>query len=117
MNGSTPMSIIRVIVLAASFVCSVESTRWPVSAALTRDVGRLLVADLADQDDVRVLAQDRAQGPGERQPALGVDRHLVDAVDAVLDRVLDRDDVDVGLRDLVHARVQRRRLARARRTR
>ncbi len=32
-NGSTPMSIIRVIAEGASFVCSVESTRCPVSEA------------------------------------------------------------------------------------
>ena len=32
-NGSTPISFRRVIVLGASFVCRVESTRWPVSAA------------------------------------------------------------------------------------
>ena len=34
-NGSTPISIRRVIDVAASFVWSVESTRWPVSAAST----------------------------------------------------------------------------------
>ncbi len=34
-NGSMPMFIKRLIVLGASLVCSVESTRWPVSAALT----------------------------------------------------------------------------------
>ena len=34
-NGSMPMFISRLIVLGASLVCSVESTRWPVSAALT----------------------------------------------------------------------------------
>ena len=33
-NGSMPMFIRRLIVDGASFVCSVESTRWPVSAAL-----------------------------------------------------------------------------------
>ena len=32
-NGSTPISFSRVSVLGASFVCSVERTRWPVSAA------------------------------------------------------------------------------------
>ena len=31
-NGSTPISIRRVIADGASLVCSVESTRWPVSA-------------------------------------------------------------------------------------
>ena len=30
-----PMFISRLTVLGASLVCSVESTRWPVSAALT----------------------------------------------------------------------------------
>ena len=34
LNASIPMSIIRVIVLGASLVCRVDSTRWPVSAAL-----------------------------------------------------------------------------------
>ena len=33
MNGSTPISFSRVSAAGASFVCSVESTRWPVSAA------------------------------------------------------------------------------------
>ena len=33
MNGSTPISFRRVSAPGASFVCSVESTRWPVSAA------------------------------------------------------------------------------------
>ncbi len=34
LNGSMPMSTMRVMVDGASLVCSVESTRWPVSAAL-----------------------------------------------------------------------------------
>ena len=32
-NGSMPISTRRVIELGASLVCSVESRRWPVSAA------------------------------------------------------------------------------------
>ena len=32
-NGSMPISIRRVIAVGASLVCSVERTRWPVSAA------------------------------------------------------------------------------------
>ena len=32
-NGSTPISFSRVIAPGASFVCIVESTRWPVRAA------------------------------------------------------------------------------------
>ena len=34
-NGSMPMFTMRETVEGASLVCSVESTRWPVSAALT----------------------------------------------------------------------------------
>ncbi len=32
-NGLHPISVRRVIALGASFVCRVENTRWPVSAA------------------------------------------------------------------------------------
>ena len=34
-NGSMPISVRRVIADGASFVCSVERTRWPVSADST----------------------------------------------------------------------------------
>jgi hypothetical protein len=59
-------------------------------------VDRLLVAHLADEDDVRVLAQDAAQRALERvrvlpDLALVDDRRLVAVQE--LDRVLDRDDV------------------------
>ncbi len=33
-NGATPMSTMRVSVFGASLVCSVDSTIWPVCAAL-----------------------------------------------------------------------------------
>ncbi len=82
-----------------------------------RRLDRLQVAHLADQHDVRVLAQHRAQGVGE---AVGVGAELALVDDAllvrvqVLDRVLDGDDVLVTLAvDLVEHRRQRRRLARA----
>ena len=55
-----------------------------------RDLRRLLVADLADEDDVRVGAEDRAQPCGERQPRPGVDLDLIEPFGPVLDRVLDR---------------------------
>jgi hypothetical protein len=58
-----------------------------------RDLRGLGVADLADHDDVRILAQDRAQRAGERLLRLLVDVHLVDAGELVLDRVLDRHQV------------------------
>ena len=54
----------------ASLVCSVENTRWPVSAAWMAISRRLQVADLADHDDVGVLAHDGAQPAGEGEPDL-----------------------------------------------
>ena len=54
------------------------------------DLGGFLVAHFADQDDVRILAQRRAQDAREVEADLGVDLHLVDAVEAVFDRDLRR---------------------------
>ena len=89
-------SMMRLIASVASTVCSVERTRWPVSAARQRGLDRLLVAHLADEDDVRVLAQDAAQRALEGR-RVQADLALVDDRLAVrvqeLDRVLDRDDV------------------------
>ena len=74
-----PMLTSRLMLLGASLVCSVESTRWPVSAALTAMRRRLAVADFADEDDVRVLPQERPQDAGEVRPMLLAHLHLVDA--------------------------------------
>ena len=52
--------MMRSIVCGASEVCSVAKTRWPVSAAVRAICDRLEVAHLADEDHVRVLAQDAA---------------------------------------------------------
>ncbi|MNF43916.1 hypothetical protein D3C84_250170 [compost metagenome] len=57
------------------------------------DLGGFLVADLADHHHVRVLAQDGAQAAGEGHVDLGVDLGLADALDVVLDRVFDGEDV------------------------
>ena len=83
------------------------------------DVGGLLVADLADHDDVGVEAQERAQGRGEiellvvAELHVRVDRDLDDAVEVVLDRVLGGQDLDVGAVDVVEGRVEGGGLARA----
>ena len=60
----------------------------PGQGGLHGDLGGLQVADFAHQDHVRVLPQDGTQGRGERDADFGIDRHLDDAVDVVLDRVL-----------------------------
>ena len=77
----------------------------------------LLVAHLADQDHVGVLAQDAAHRPREAV-RVGADLALVDdrafVFVQVLDRVLERDDVvRAGAVDVVDHRRQRRALARA----
>ncbi len=75
------------------------------------------VADFADHDDVGVLAQDRAQAAREGHLDLGVDLGLADAVDVVLDRIFDRQDVAARVVDaLEQRRVKRGGLARTRRT-
>ena len=64
-----------------------------------RDRHRLGVAHLADQDDVRVLAERRAQRGGEARRVvadLALADHAADVVVGELDRILDRDDVIVA---------------------
>ncbi len=83
----------------------------PRAGGLERDLRRFLVADLTEQDDVGILAQHRAQHAPERQPLLLVDLDLVDALELILDRVLDRDDVRLRREDLAQERIERGGLA------
>ena len=94
-----PISVSRVIALGR--VVGVQGREHEVTGErrLDRDLRRLVVADLTDEDDVGVRPQDRPQRGGEVQARLVVDLHLVDAREPVLDRVLDGDDVDLGLVD------------------
>src|SRR2546422_903398 len=78
---------------------------------LDGDLGRFQVADLADEDHVGVLAHDVAQTGRERQPDLRLHGDLVDALQLVLDGVLDRDDLALRRVDLVERLVERGRLA------
>ena len=91
--GSTPISTSLVIALGASLQCRVENTKCPVMAAWKCDFGGLVVADFADQDHVRVLAQDRSQVSRESQTGLHVDCGLADAFEFILDWVLAGHDV------------------------
>ena len=84
---------------------------------LERGVQRFHVADLADQDHVRVLPQHVPEGGAEESVSLPTSRwemlRLHVAVQE-LDRVLDRDDVDPAvLVDVVDHRGERGRFARA----
>ena len=62
-----PMFIRRLIVLGASLVCSVESTRWPVSAALTAISAVSKSRISPTRMMFGILAQERAQRRGEVQ--------------------------------------------------
>src|SRR5437667_2353796 len=85
-----------------------------------RQADRLEIAHLADQDDVRILAQRAAQSVGERQRVRSdlalVDQAFLRLVNE-LDRVLDGEDVALLVFvDLVDHGGERRGLARARGT-
>jgi len=74
-------------------------------------LGGFLVADFADHDLVRVVAQDGAQAAREGEALFLVHRNLRDARSWYFDRVFDGDDfVLVGL-DLVNGGVERGGLA------
>ena len=75
------------------------------------DLRRLEVADFADHHDVGILAQDGAQTAREGHLDLRVDLRLADAVDVVLDRILDRHDVARVVVEVLEAGIQRGGLA------
>src|SRR5581483_1950803 len=58
-----------------------------------RYIGSLLVADFADNQDLRILAEEMAGGFGEVQPPGFIDFSLHDAGDDLLGWVFDGDDV------------------------
>src|SRR5205085_9917004 len=57
---------------------------------LRGDPRGLAITDLADEHDVGVAAEDRTEGHGKGQPGGWIDLDLLDAVDLVLDWILDR---------------------------
>ena len=71
-------------------------------------LGRLQVADFADQHHVRVMTQNGPQRTGERQPDLGMDLNLIDAGQLVFDRVFRGDDLRVRTVDFDQRTVERR---------
>ena len=71
-KGSTPMSIRRAIAVGASFVCSVERTRWPVSAAWTAiwAVSRSRISPtMITSGSARIMER---RPPSKVTPALGL---------------------------------------------
>src|SRR5688572_2755541 len=84
---------------------------------LHRDLGSLEVADLADHDDVRILAQEGAQGSRKGESHLRVDIHLVDTAQHDFDRIFGGRDVAVLDVQDIQTRIERHRLAAAGRSR
>ena len=109
------MSRSRVTAPTAVLVCRVDITRCPVKLAWTA-ICAVSRSRIRHHHHVGVLAQDRAQPAGEGHLHARVDLGLADAVDVVLDRVLDGHDVARAVVDAVERGIERRRLARARRT-
>ena len=111
MNGSTPRSSSRNSAVTASLEWTVEKTMWPVLAAWQAidavSWSRISPIMMTSGSCRRI---DRRHG-GERLAGLGVDLHLGDVVQLVLDRVLDGDDVPLVAVDLAERGVERGRLA------
>ena len=77
------------------------------------DLRGFLVADFADHDLVRVMAQNRTQAARKRQALFFVYRNLGDAADLIFDRVFNGDDLVFVVLDFVDGRVERGGFARA----
>ncbi len=83
-------------------------------SGLERDLGGLLVADLADRDDLGILAEQRSQARFERQSGRQIDLGLRDPRDDRLDGILERRQAALARptrRQLAQAGVDRGRLA------
>ncbi len=75
------------------------------------DLRGFLVANFADHDLVRVVAQDGAQAAGEGEAFLFVYRNLRDAADLIFDGVFDGDDFVFVVLDFVDGGIERGGLA------
>jgi hypothetical protein len=62
----------------------------PGQGGLDRHRRRLLVADFAHHDHVRILSEDVSQAASECHPFLLADLGLTDTLEAVFDRIFER---------------------------
>ena len=79
---------------SARRVVRVEGAEHQVTGqrGANRNLGGLQITNFADHDDIGVLAQNVTQTDGERQANVRAHRDLIDALQFILDRFLDRDD-------------------------
>src|SRR4030095_13817261 len=87
--------------------------KMPGQACIDCDACSLEVANLADHNDVWRLTQDRAQSRRKRHSNLRIDLHLIDPGHLIFDRLFHRDDLTVGLVNVIEAGVKCARLSRA----
>ncbi|MXX85590.1 MAG: hypothetical protein F4Y71_03940 [Acidobacteria bacterium] len=80
---------------------------------LHRHFGCFGIADLADHEDVRILAEHAANGGRKREADAGVHLDLAEWREDQFHRILDRHDVHFGRRYVAEHRVERRGLAAA----
>src|SRR6266480_241523 len=80
--------------------------------SLNRNLRRLQIASLADHDSIRVLPQKRSQHARESRPDVFIHRHLYDAFQIVLHRLLCREQLEIERVDLAQTRIERRRFPR-----
>ena len=78
---------------------------------LHRHFRRFGVPDLAHHEDVRILAENAADGGRKREPDAGIHLHLAERRKDQLHRVFDRHDVHLGRRDVPEHRIEGRGLA------
>ena len=111
--GSTPMLMKRPI--TSVHVIGVNRGEHQVAGerGIDGDLRGFLVANFADHDFVRVVAQDGAQAAREGEAFLFVHRNLGDAADLIFHRIFDGDDLVFVVLDFVDGGVERGRLARA----
>ena len=69
------------------------------------------IANLADHNDIRRLAQDGTQRGRKRHTNLRIHLHLIDPRHLILDRLLDGDDFTVGFIDAIETSIKRGRFA------
>jgi hypothetical protein len=103
--GEGPCSIVCVKSVEKHEV-SCKSERSPQSRQFLR------VADLSNHDDIRVLAQSASQPFGKGVTLLLIGLCLDNALEMILDRVLNGDDFDVWSIDLPQEGIESGRLAR-----
>src|SRR6266478_4944787 len=83
----------------------------PGQAGVRGDTGSLEIADFADHDDVRRLAQHGTQGCRKRHSDFCIYLHLVDPSHLIFNRFLDSNDFAVRFVDVIETGVKRSRLA------